>query len=184
MPSAERTRALAARRAQRAHDGRSSRSRRSSRCPSPISLPRAADASRAPSRRTPFSSRRCFRSRPAAVRKIAATARRPSATAPASTTRAARSRHGGRGGAHREGAGCDALLHGRGMARPEGSRSRARARDDPRGQGVRARDLLHAGHAERRPGREAEAGRPRLLQPQPRQLARLLRRSHHDSRLP
>ena len=56
--------------------------------------------------------------------------------------------------AGREGAGRDALLHGRGVARPEGARPRARARDGARGAGARPGDLLtlgmlDAGQAER-----------------------------------
>jgi hypothetical protein len=46
---------------------------------------------------------------------------------------------------------------------------------DRRGQGAGHGNLRHAGHAQGRPGREAQGRRPRLLQPQPRYRARVLR---------
>ncbi len=82
------------------------------------------------------------------------------------------------------GPGRHALLHGRGVARTEGARSRAGAGDGARSEGARARDLLHARDAEGRPGRRAQGRRARLLQPQSRHRARVLRRSDHDARLP
>ena len=75
------------------------------------------------------------------------------------------------------------LLHGRGLARAEGSRSRQGVRDGRRRQSARARDLRDARHAHRRAGATSQGGRPRLLQPQPRHLAGLLRRDHHHAHL-
>ena len=60
-------------------------------------------------------------------------------------------RLGGQGGRS------DALLHGRGVARSEGPRSRAGAGDGARGQGARPRNLRDARHAQGRPGRAAAA---------------------------
>ena len=97
--------------------------------------------------------------------------------------RAAAARSGAHGGAPCEGGGCDALLHGRGLARTEGSRARAGAGDGEGREGARAGNLRHARHAARRPGREAQAIRPRLLQPQSGHRARVLRRHHHHPRL-
>ncbi len=51
-------------------------------------------------------------------------------------------------------------------------------------QSARARDLRHARHAHAGAGGAAEAQRPRLLQPQPRHLAGVLRRDHHHPHLP
>ncbi len=93
-------------------------------------------------------------------------------------------RDGTRGRQRGEGAGCDALLHGRRVARAERARPRTGARDGPRGEGARARDLLHARDVARRAGRGAQGRGPRLLQPQPRHGAGVLRRSDHDARLP
>ena len=64
-----------------------------------------------------------------------------------------------------------ALLHGRGLAQPEGPRPRAGLRHGGRRQGARPGNLRHARHADRRAGAAAEERRPRLLQPQPRHLA-------------
>ena len=50
-------------------------------------------------------------------------------------------------------------------------------------QGARAGDLRHARHADGRPGTAAQGGRPRLLQPQPRYLAGILRCDHHHAHL-
>ena len=90
---------------------------------------------------------------------------------------------GARGRARGEGARRDALLHGRRLARAEGARPRAGARDGARREGARARDLLHARDAQGRPGRGAARRRARLLQPQPRHGAGVLRRRDHDARL-
>ena len=48
------------------------------------------------------------------------------------------------------------LLHGRGLALAEGPRRRERLRHGRGREGARARDLRHARHADRRPGRAAE----------------------------
>ena len=69
-------------------------------------------------------------------------------------------------------AGASALLHGRGLARAEGPRSRQGLRHGRGRQGARAGDLRHARHADRRDqARRLKDCRPRLLQPQPRHLA-------------
>ncbi len=80
--------------------------------------------------------------------------------------------------------GRDALLHGRGMAKPEGPRPRQGRRDGRGRRRARPRDLRHARHAHARAGEAAQGRRPRLLQPQPRHLRGLLRRGHHDPHLP
>ncbi len=77
-----------------------------------------------------------------------------------------------------------ALLHGRGVARTETARPRAGGRNGARGEGAGTGDLRHPGHAEGRPGRATEGSRARLLQPQPRHRARVLRRDHLHPRLP
>ena len=79
----------------------------------------------------------------------------------------------GRAGQGRRGA---ALLHGRGLARAEGPRPRQARGHDLGGEGAGPGDLRHARHADAGPGGRAEGGRPRLLQPQPRHRAGLLRR--------
>ena len=48
---------------------------------------------------------------------------------------------------------------------------------------ARARDLCDPRHAHRRAGATSQGGRARLLQPQPRHLAGLLRRDHHHAHL-
>ena len=68
-------------------------------------------------------------------------------------------RRGARRSARREGRRRQPLLHGRGVARTEGSRSRCGLRHGRRRQGARARDLRHARHAHRRPGAAAERRR-------------------------
>ena len=50
-------------------------------------------------------------------------------------------------------------------------------------QGARAGDLRDARHAHRRAGAPAQGGRARLLQPQPRHLAGVLRKNHHHAHL-
>ena len=70
------------------------------------------------------------------------------------------------------------LLHGRRLALAEGSRSRPGLRDDRGGQSPWPRDLRDARHADRTASAEAEGGRSRLLQPQPRHLAGFLRQDH------
>ena len=93
-------------------------------------------------------------------------------------------RRGARRSARGEGRRRQPLLHGRGVARTEGSRSRCGLRHGRRRQGARARDLRHARHAHRRPGAAAERLRPRFLQSQPRHLAGVLRKDHHHAHLP
>ena len=66
-----------------------------------------------------------------------------------------RARRGARG----EGGRRQPLLHGRGLARAEGPRSRQRLRHGRGRQGAGARDLRHARHADRAAGAAAE-GRP------------------------
>ena len=58
-------------------------------------------------------------------------------------------RCGARRGAHGKERGREPLLHGRGLARTQGARSRQGVRDGRRRQGARARDLRHARHARR-----------------------------------
>ena len=87
-------------------------------------------------------------------------------------------RQGARRGARRARCRRQPLLHGRRLALAEGSRSRSGLRHDRGRQGARARDLRDARHAERTAGAEAEDGRPRLLQPQPRHFAGFLRQDH------
>ena len=90
-------------------------------------------------------------------------------------------RHGAGRGAGRQGCRRQPLLHGCGLARTQGSRSRQGVRDD-RGRACDgARDLRHARHAEQRAGDPSESIRSRLLQPQPRHLAGILRRDHHHA---
>ena len=93
-------------------------------------------------------------------------------------------RRGAGRGARRQGLRREPLLHGRGLARAEGPRRRKRLRDGRGRQGAGARDLRHARHADAGAGAAAEAQRPRLLQPQPRHLAGVLRRDHHHAHLP
>ena len=74
----------------------------------------------------------------------------------------------------------DPLLHGRGLARPEGPGPATRSLTMVRG--VKALGLetcATLGMLKRRPGRAAARCRARLLQPQPRHLARVLRQDHH-----
>ena len=49
---------------------------------------------------------------------------------------------------------------------------------------ARSRNLRDARHADAAAGRRAEGRGPRLLQPQPRHVAGVLRRDHHDAHLP
>src|SRR5579875_3523638 len=89
-----------------------------------------------------------------------------------------------RRGAGGQGPGRPALLHGRRLARAQGPRSRSGLRHGCRRQGARARDLHDARHADRRSGAPAQGGRSRLLQPQSRHRARVLRCNHRDAHLP
>ena len=75
------------------------------------------------------------------------------------------------------------LLHGRGVALTQGPRSRRGLRHDRRRKGARPRELRDAGHARRGAGAQAQVGGARLLQPQPRHLAGVLRRHHLDPHL-
>ena len=92
-------------------------------------------------------------------------------------------RRGARRGARGQGRGREPLLHGRGLAQPEGPRSRFVC---AMVEGVKALGLetcatlgmLTAPQAGR-----LQAGRPRLLQPQPRHLAGVLRGDHHHAHL-
>ena len=86
-------------------------------------------------------------------------------------------------GASRQGRRRQPLLHGRRLAFAQGSRSRSGLRHGGGRQGARAGDLRHARHARRRPGAAAEDRGARLLQPQPRHLAGILRRDHHHADL-
>ncbi len=86
-------------------------------------------------------------------------------------------------GASGEGRRRVALLHGRGLALAEGPRPRQGLRHGRGREGARARDLRHARHAERRAGAAAQIVGARLLQPQPRHLAGILRRHHHHAHL-
>ena len=55
--------------------------------------------------------------------------------------------------------------------------------DGVRGGRARPRDVRDAGHAHRHAGAAPRRRRARLLQPQPRHVARVLRRDHHDPHL-
>ena len=92
-------------------------------------------------------------------------------------------RSGAGGGACRARGRRQPLLHGRGLAFAQGARPRAGLRHGRRGQGAGARDLRHARHADRSAGAEAQERRARLLQSQPRHLARVLRKDHHHAHL-
>ena len=72
-----------------------------------------------------------------------------------------------------------ALLHGRGLALAQGPRSRCGVQHGRGREGARHGNLRHARHADGRAGRAPERGGPRLLQPQSRHLAGILRRDHH-----
>ncbi len=76
------------------------------------------------------------------------------------------------------------LLHGRRLARAQGARHGKGRGHGARGQGARPGNLRHARHAEGRPGAAPEGRRARLLQPQPRYRARVLRQHHLDPRVP
>ena len=84
----------------------------------------------------------------------------------------------------REGRRRDPLLHGRRLALAEEARRRSGRRDDPRSARAGHGDLRDARHAHARAGARTEGRRPRLLQPQRRHLARVLRRDHHHAHLP
>ena len=90
-----------------------------------------------------------------------------------------------RGAAQREGAGRDAFLHGRRVARraANGHAVRPRARHGPRRPRPRHGSVLHARHADAGAGRRAGRGRAHGLQPQPRHVARVLRQHHHHAHL-
>ena len=92
-------------------------------------------------------------------------------------------RRAGRG-ARRQSRRRDALLHGRGLALAQGPRPR---RGCAMVEGVKALGLetcATLGMLDGRAGAAAERRRPRLLQPQPRHLAGVLRRDHHHAHLP
>src|SRR4030095_8973876 len=69
------------------------------------------------------------------------------------------------------------------MARSAASRARAGACNGARRESARDGNVLHARHAEGWPGGGAERSRARLLQPQPRYAAGVLRRCDHAPRL-
>ena len=83
-----------------------------------------------------------------------------------------------------EGAWRHPLLHGRRLARTERARHGKGRRHGARGQGARAGNLRHARPAAGRPGAATEGCRPRLLQPQSRHRARVLRQRDLDPRIP
>ena len=66
----------------------------------------------------------------------------------------------------------DALLHGCGLAQSQGPRPRQGRRNGFRRRGARARDLRDARNADAAAGEALAGSGPRLLQPQPRHLAR------------
>ena len=76
-----------------------------------------------------------------------------------------------------------ALLHGGGLALAQGPRCRPAVLDHRGGEGPRHGNVHDARHAHGRAGAQAEGRRPRLLQPQPRHLARALRQHHHHAHL-
>ncbi len=78
----------------------------------------------------------------------------------------------------------DPLLHGSGVARPQGPPGRARGASGRSGRVARHRDVRDVGDADAGPIRGAGRRRARLLQPQPRHLTRVLRRDHHHPHLP
>ena len=166
--------------------GRATRSPRCSTCRSSICCCARRPCTARITRRTRCSFPRCSRSRPAAAPRIAAIA--PSPPSPTRGLKAeklmdvdavvAAARAG-------EGRRLAALLHGRGVAQPQGPRhARAVAMVAGR-EGDRARDLHDAGHADADAGATAGRRRARLLQPQPRHLARILwRRSSPRAPMP
>ena len=148
-------------------------------------VPRGAGSPRSISIRPKCRSRRCCRSRPAAVRRTAPIVRRRARydtgvkaeklmelDAVLAEARAAQGRRR------------QPLLHGRGLARAQGPRPRQGLRHGRGREGARAGDLRHARHADGAQARAAQSVRPRLLQPQPRHLAGILRRDHHHAHLP
>ena len=66
---------------------------------------------------------------------------------------------------------------------PKDRDPRQRLRHGRGRQSARPGNLRHARHADGAAGEAAEGIRPRLLQPQPRHLAGVLRRDHHHARL-
>ena len=92
-----------------------------------------------------------------------------------------RARRGARG----EGRGRQPLLHGRGLARAEGPRPRQGLRHG-RGRARRSgsRPARRSACSPAAQARRLKAAGPRLLQPQPRHLAGILRRDHHHAHLP
>ena len=85
---------------------------------------------------------------------------------------------------NRQGQRRDALLHGRRLALAQGAPHGAADGDGQRGQVAGPGDLRDRRHAQARAGPAAEVRWPRLLQPQPRHLAGVLRRDHHHAHLP
>ena len=76
-----------------------------------------------------------------------------------------------------------ALLHGRGLALAQGPRSRQGLRDGGGREGARLETCVTLGMLTRDQARAAEGLRSRLLQPQSRHLAGILRRDHHHAHL-
>ena len=72
----------------------------------------------------------------------------------------------------------NALLHGCGMARPEAARPRTRDRNGRAVRGLGMETCATLGMLKDGPGRAAERRRARLLQPQSRHRAGVLRRDH------
>ena len=182
-----RHRATRARHRRRA--GPSPRSRRCSRCRSPISCSARSRCTARTTRPTPCSCRRCCRSRPAAAPRTAATARRRRATTPASTNEAlldldavvAAARAAKAQGATR-------FCMGAAWRGPKERDLEPVLDDGARGEGARARDLLHARHAEGRPGRAAARRRASTTTtttstPRPSSTARSITTRDYQDRL-
>ena len=90
----------------------------------------------------------------------------------------------GRGRAGRQGTGCNPVLHGGGVSQPEAKAARTSEADGARSARTGPGDLRNARHVDAAAGRRAQGRRARLLQSQPRHVARVLWRSHHDAHLP
>ena len=84
----------------------------------------------------------------------------------------------------RQGRRRDAVLHGRGLARARRTRDLEPVADDGARRARRSglETCATLGHAEAGAGRDAEGRRARLLQPQPRHRAGVLREDHHHAR--
>ena len=81
-------------------------------------------------------------------------------------------------------AGATPILHGSGVAFAQGARSRPRLRHGRGRAGLGLETCATLGMLTARAGGAAERSRARLLQPQSRHLAGVLRRDHHDPHLP